>query len=335
MSRAFINLLKKDVLSNSLRELGISDEGSVEDMRSRLRTYLDKDEIPPEHEAYIQNLRSRYEASRDIKIPSIQISRASSPVQGNHEQDCNSSKISEVCDKVRKWGVKYDGGKEPLCFLERIEELARCYSIPENMLLNYLPELLKGDALAWYRNNKSQWKIYKDFVEDFKLFFLPNRFFENLDDEIRTRVQKVDECFVNYVTAIQSLMRWSKLTTSEQLERIYKNCRAEYKIYVKRGDFCRLQDLIILAQEYEYIRAEENKHKKIIRRVQSAVAAPKSNYICFRCGEPGHSRASCSNPQVLFCWDCGKRNVKTIDCCRSGAENSNRGPSVREREEDL
>lgn len=243
--------------------------------------------------------------------------------------------MSEVCDKVRKWGVKYDGGKDPLCFLERIEELATCYSIPKNNLLNYMPELFKGDALAWFRNNKNNWKVYKDFVEDFKLFFLPNRFFENLDDAIRNRVQKPNERFVDYVTEIQSLMRWTSLTTSEQLERIYKNCRAEYKIYVKREEFNRLRELIVQAQEYENIRAEEKKQKKGVQQVQTVVASSNSHYVCYRCGEPGHNRAVCSKPQVLFCWDCGKRDVKTIDCCRSGTENASRGPLVRERGEDL
>ena len=114
-TRAFINLLKKDILSNCLRDSGIS----VEEMRSRLRAYLDKEGIPPEHETYIQNLRLKYDSSKDIKIPSIQISRASSPVQVNSDQEYNSNKISEVCDKVRKWGVKYDGGDKDPLFLRK------------------------------------------------------------------------------------------------------------------------------------------------------------------------------------------------------------------------
>lgn len=172
-------------------------------------------------------------------------------------------------------------------------------------------------------------------MEDFKLFFLPNRFFENLDDAIRNRVQKSEESFVDYVTEIQTLMRWTSLTASEQLERIYKNCRAEYKIYIKRGEFSRLRELIIQAQEYENLRSEESSQKKSTRRVQTAVAENSTKYVCYRCGEVGHSRAVCNKPQVLFCWDCGKKGVKTVDCCRASTENSNRDPLVRERQEDL
>ena len=70
-----------------------------------------------------------------------------------------------------------------------------------------MPVIFKGDALSWYSNNKNNWKSYSDFVEDFKLFFLPVRFFETLNDEIRNRVQRVNEDFADYVTALQSLMR--------------------------------------------------------------------------------------------------------------------------------
>lgn len=206
----------------------------------------------------------------------------------------------EVCDKVRKWGIKYDGGKDPLGFLERIDELATCYSIPRHTLLNFMPELLKGDALCWYRNNKEEWKTYSDFTDDFKLFFLPTRFFENLEDDIRNRKQHIKENFVDYVTAIQTMMRLTGLSSQEQLERIFQNCRAEYKIYIKRRDFSKLRDLITLAQEFESIRSEEATQNKSFRRLQTAVATNNESNVCYRCGEQGHSRRTCTNPQILL-----------------------------------
>lgn len=330
--------MKKDVLRSSLKELGLEDEGTVDEMRTRLRNYLDAEDIPPDHEMLIRNLRYTYDTTmtdKELKVPSTQVSRASSPVNYVKERDPCSSSQSEVCDKVRKWGVKYDGGKDPLCFLERIEELASCYNISRNTLLNFMPELFKGDALSWYRNNKYNWKCYDNFVDDFKLFFLPIRFFETLDDDIRNRLQHIDESFVDYVTALQCLMRWANLSTDQQLERIFRNCRAEYKVYIKRRDFNKLRELIILAQEYESIRAEEMSQKKVVRHVQAAVATANKNYICYRCGQAGHKRTSCSNPQVLFCWDCGKRGLKTVDCCRFGTGNSRGDPSVGEAEVDL
>lgn len=338
MSRAFINFMKKDVLSSSLKELGLNYEGTVDEMRSQLRSYLDNEEIPPDHELFIQNLRVSHDPAttgKDLRVPAPPFSRASSPISTSDTNRGVEPNQSEVCDKVRKWGIKYDGGRDPLGFLERIEELATCYAISRNTLLNFMPELFKGDALSWYRNNRKNWKSYNDFEDDFKIFYLPVRFFETLDDEIRNRVQHCNESFVDYVTAIQSLMRWANLSGKDQLERIFRNCRAEYKVYIKRREFTKLRELIILAQEFENIRVEETTQKKKARQAPPAVAAISQNMVCFRCGNTGHMRSSCVNPQIIFCWDCGKRDVKTIECCRKGMGNSRGGPSTREGEDDL
>ncbi|KAI8122637.1 Tyrosine-protein phosphatase 69D [Lucilia cuprina] len=271
---------EKDVLMECLEQFGLGNEGTVDEMRGRLRSYMDKGDLPPDHELVLQELRVKYDSSseKELKIPPSRFSRSSSPlrVTGNIEHNVLSD--SEVCDKIRKWGVKYDGGKDPLCFLERIEELAACYAIPQNALLNYMPELFKGDALSWYRSNKNNWKSYLDFVDDFKLFFLPVRFFDTLDDEIRNRVQRVGENFVDYVTALQSLMRWSNLSYQDQLERIFRNSRAEYKVYIKMREFSKLQELIIMAKDYESIRSEETSQTNVVCNVQIAVANNNRNF---------------------------------------------------------
>lgn len=331
MSRTFLCYINKDDLVSSLQKFGLDIEGNVDELRTRFRKYLDSEDIPPEHDKIIQQLREKYEAPpKDVRL-TVKGTRATSPSPPLLlESDAN------VCDRVRKWGIKYDGGKDPLGFLERIEELAACYSIAKDTLLNFMPELFKGDALLWYRNNKNNWKLYADFVADFKLFYLPDRFFENLDDDIRNRIQKPRERFVDYVTAIQSLMRWTNMTSRAQLDRIFRNCRAEYKFYIKPHAFSKLQDLISLAQEYESIRSEEmSQNNSVPRRIQTVVGPTNRNCVCYRCGEPGHTRVNCSNAQVLFCWDCGKKGVKTIDCCRPLTGNARGDPSVREEEVDL
>lgn len=301
MSRAFITQMKKDELSYCLKELGIDPEGTVDEMRARLRKYLEVKDMPPDHKDFLQNLQFKYDTmAKQLKVPISGI-RPTSPLAGNCNRDPTTPNGSDTCDKVRKWSVKSEGGKDPLCFLERIEELAMCYSISRDNLLNFMPELFKGDALLWYRNIKQNWVNYDDFVDDFKLFFLPSRFFENLEDDIRNRVQRPNENFVDYVTAIQSLMRGTSLSTNEQLDRIFRNYKAEYKFYIKRSTFTKLRELIIAAQESENKRSEELAQRPVGRRIQTVVVSSSKNYVCYRYGEPGHRRSSCSKPEVLFC----------------------------------
>lgn len=92
----------------------------------------------------------------------------------------NLTKVAEVCNQVRKWNLRFDGDHHPVSFIERLNELAESYEIPPDLLLKALPELLKGDALLWFRNNKSQWSTYTDFMNNFAENYFPQTIEENL-----------------------------------------------------------------------------------------------------------------------------------------------------------
>ncbi|KAI8115687.1 Polyprotein P3 [Lucilia cuprina] len=68
-----------------------------------------------------------------------------------------------------KWSFRFDGGKDPLSFMERVKEMTE--------------------------------------VQDFLAFFLPPRYFEELGDQIRKRQQKPRETFRNYVIEMQDMMQ--------------------------------------------------------------------------------------------------------------------------------
>ena len=114
------------------------------------------------------------------------------------------------------------------------------------------------------------------------------------------------------------------MTSDSQLDRIITNCRAEYKMYIKRREFNTLRELIILAKDFECVRSDGDTPPRTYPRLQVAVADSRPPSICFRCAEPGHHRATCTNPQVMFCWICRKHGVRTIDCCQRSAGNASR-----------
>jgi len=54
---------------------------------------------------------------------------------------------AKAMNQIRKWGCHFDN-RDPLSFLERIEELQAQYRYSGDMMIEGLPELLRGDALV-------------------------------------------------------------------------------------------------------------------------------------------------------------------------------------------
>lgn len=159
--------------------------------------------------------------------------------------------LGNISDLVRKLGSRYDGGRNPLLFIDRAEEIAEMYNINKNYLPIAIPEFLEDKALIWFINNNKNWNQWESFKTDFSKFFLPARYFEHLEDEIKRRCQRHSEPFKDYVLAIQNLMQHSQMTEEEKLERIYKNSHPTYLWYIHRRDFNNLSDLLALTDDLE------------------------------------------------------------------------------------
>uniref|UniRef100_A0A1Y1MHC8 Retrotransposon gag domain-containing protein n=1 Tax=Photinus pyralis TaxID=7054 RepID=A0A1Y1MHC8_PHOPY len=98
-----------------------------------------------------------------MEVSEKKIPRGPPPPESSRENRATHPEVetltaAQICDKVRKWGVKFDGTQDSMAFLERIDELRECYGFTEADLLLALPELLKGKALLWYRNHKQTWR---------------------------------------------------------------------------------------------------------------------------------------------------------------------------------
>lgn len=67
----------------------------------------------------------------------------------------------DIIDRVRKWSIRNDVGKN---IIERVEDLARASQIPAVAHMRMLPMLLKGKALQKWRMNRknSTWQKWND-----------------------------------------------------------------------------------------------------------------------------------------------------------------------------
>uniref|UniRef100_A0A1Y1LPB7 Retrotransposon gag domain-containing protein n=1 Tax=Photinus pyralis TaxID=7054 RepID=A0A1Y1LPB7_PHOPY len=231
--------LRKVELVQLLEGLQLDSEGTVEELRARLVGYYRAKETttPVSMDLMERAENTEAENTGPIRKPTSDLNQHILPLEikpkvvsnatnrdGEQRRERDTPSAADICDKVRKWGVKFDGSGDPLAFTERIEELRECYGYSGRELLLALPELLKGRALLWYRNNRSTWKNWEDVLDSFKLYFIPHRHQYTLEEEIRSRVQKGRESATEYVTDILTLMRrHGEMSQRSQMNRIYEN----------------------------------------------------------------------------------------------------------------
>ncbi|XP_037811072.1 uncharacterized protein LOC119603190 [Lucilia sericata] len=297
--------LKRDELSSYLNEFKLDTVGTVEELRKRLAKFISAEHDEDKTKRLLEIQLTHEQNS--LALPGSRNGTTPSPVkiELNHPVSQPSVAVSvPACDTdniktnlieyVRKWGLSYDGGREPLAFIERIEELAEIYNVPLNQFPRIMPEFLRDRALIWFRNNNGHWQVWRSFKSDFLSFFLPSRYFEKLEDEIRKRIQRPREVFKNYVLSIQNLMRHSNLSEEQKLQRIFQNALPDYQWYIKRKDFSSLAELITLAEDLESIPSTHSQTRvENPRALASTTIGPENN--CYRCGNPGHYAASCSS----------------------------------------
>jgi len=237
--------------------------------------------------------------------------------------------LGEIMNLVRKWGCRFTG-KDPLAFLERIEELRSGYGLTYEQLLRCLPELISGEPLLWYRNNREFWENWEDFVTAFRLSYLPHNN-TALDVVFRDRVQRPNEPFRTYATELQTMMRrLGGLSAAQQIDRIYENMRPTYRRYIRRTEVKQVGELIYLVTEQESIESAEIEYtarltgkknsagssRKEDSESSTAMISPtyKRNECCWNCGQRGHRKADCRQPFKKFCSNCGKTGVLTREC---------------------
>jgi len=116
-----------------VRHLGIENQGNLDCQRNRLNQYMN------------QNPEYTYPAKTESKYPEL--------METKEISDQTLIDIAKIMNQIRKWSCHFDG-KDPFAFLEQIEELRQGYRYSGELLLG-LSELLRGDTLLWYYNNKA------------------------------------------------------------------------------------------------------------------------------------------------------------------------------------
>lgn len=248
---SWVKKLKKRALKTELisRGLEFSSARPLQEMKNELYNFLRK-EAEEERDSVTPDDKELQLPRKDTNnLPSLTTGASEIP---ENRANLSTTHTGQMCDLVRKWGLKFDGTEGVIAFIERIDELKSSYSFSDNSLLAAVPELLKGKATLWYRNNAKNWHSWVDFVQDLKSNFLPPDYTECLEEEMRRRTQGQEETIRDFAIALRTIMRrHGHMSEVDQVKLLYKNLRPEYKLSIKSRDFQSLEELLNLGTEYE------------------------------------------------------------------------------------
>ncbi|RZC36111.1 hypothetical protein BDFB_010911 [Asbolus verrucosus] len=207
-----------------MEKFALSSEGTVEELRRRLRNFLR------------EGVRTQPEPKPQERVKPPPIEPHPTLVQLSTSPQPSSQVVPDLSalNQVRKWNVTFNGKADAVAFIERVEELADSYQIPNGQLLRALPELLRKQAILWYRNNKQQWNSWYDFLADFKSYYFPPEFRDDLEEEISRRMQHETEPGKYFLVHMQTLIRrHGGYSKERELQVIYLHPRPEYRQYIR------------------------------------------------------------------------------------------------------
>lgn len=340
---------RKAELEAMADEFGFEREGTVEELRARLSTFINREDHTSDIIARLQALEAKFgaAASPDRRLPVFDQlpSPAVSPTTGEegrakpstisapeakpamvirtltvpqpsaprsyvtsqqlptYQQNTSSNErpgyptgferqdgaaFAHTADRMRRWGITFDGTSDPLRFIELLEERATSYRIDTKDMPQAIPELLLGSAEDWFRTSGLQGETWTVFRREFLYFFLPPRYFQRLEHEIRLRYQKSGEPYKVYMVDIRLMMR-AGYSEVQELERVYENLLPEYQLFVRRNDFRTLRELTALAINYEVTR-EREKERNQWNSYQEQRQPPTPNHVGLTQGSTANAR---------------------------------------------
>lgn len=313
MSSWIHNLSKEQVL-RLIHQHGLDPTAQLDLLRRRLRQFA------AAHPNVIRN--------PDTPDPSTETKANRNRMPADEEAGTSAGTIREITatdtmdrmkliNQMRKWGHHFDG-KDPLAFLERAEELRLGYGLEADQLLQGLPEMLRGDALLWYRNSYGSWATWDEFSNQFRAHYLPPDYQRRLKGEIQGHQQKAGESFRTYATTLLTMMRRAGgYSPQDQVAQVYENMDPEFQLYIPFNDQLTMNELSSRVTRCEEInRRRRDRCSEPGPKPGPTIAAIEySKYeCCWRCKQRGHIRQDCKRPAKKFCSQCGKDGVLSRDC---------------------
>jgi len=153
-----------------------------------------------------------------------------------------------LVDKMTEWGFLSTSRRT------RSASLSTWTGIDRKYLSHAIVVLLTGRAEIWFRTSGLQGGAWTEVRREFLDFFLPPRYYQRLDDGVRSHFQGSNEPFKERLK-----MRRPGLSPEQELERVYENMLPEYKMFTRRQDFGALTVVTHLVVNFKVARSREGR----------------------------------------------------------------------------
>ena len=202
-------------------EWGLGEEGTVDRLRQNLVTYAkEHPDVDP------TGYKEDEDGLRDSQLNNENTSQYI-------KMNATMTEQMKAIEQMRKWGLHFDG-RDAYCFLERLEELQTAYGFSDNQVFQGFAELLRNDAQLWYRNTVQTTDNLRDLEKNLRDYYIQPGELRHLNRLIMERRQAGNEPIRAFVTDLCTLMRRHREYNAEkQLDTLYYNARADYRLYLK------------------------------------------------------------------------------------------------------
>jgi hypothetical protein len=261
------------------------------------------------------------------------------PKSDEKEETVCQKACTKHTSQVLKWGLLYNGRTSVHDFLFRLQELKYSSEISDAELLRNCVHLFEGEALLWFRTNRSRVDTFDSLIELLKLEFQPLEYERCLKNQIRARLQDEKESIKTYINIMEGLfLRLSKpVSEEEQLEIIMANMSSFYISGLALHKIESIKELKEVCSSLEVAKFKcdyrgflstgkesivptlYNQGVRAAASTGNAKPAPasttqnRSTNICLKCGGT-HHHTRCDIHPTPICFKCRKPGVTTRTC---------------------
>ncbi|XP_055590749.1 uncharacterized protein LOC129742837 [Uranotaenia lowii] len=231
--------------------------------------YPDDESAPPPYALRERvdeaSARNEYSRLRDELLERFMRREQEAYQQQRWEDRRSSSKA------IHNWQIFYKGERDGTSlneFIQSVEVFALSEEVPEQVLLQNIKHLLKGDALKWYaraflRGDLRSWGDFKRLIRG---EFLPSSYAYILRAEAYHRLQGEQETFSDFFADISTLFSYANppATDREKLFIIKKNMNSTYAPVAAAQQAASVEQLVEACKEFDELRKLQRLQRRML-----------------------------------------------------------------------